>query len=112
MAGRERLGYRLSRLFALLMVLVLVGWGVLITLMFGDLTNLGGAFDAITVVLQVLTLVVFIGGLAVVAWYLWQVWTGGRRWTAKVWSVLLLLAGIVMVWLAAAYHLFGIGTNY
>ena len=110
--GRQRLGYRLSRLFALLMVLVLVGWGVLITLMFADLTNLGGAFDAITIVLQVLTLVIFIGGLAVFAWYLWQVWTGGRRWTAKVWSVLLLLAGIVMVWLAAAYHLFGIGTNY
>ncbi|ARU17990.1 serine hydrolase [Croceicoccus marinus] len=110
--GRRRLGYRLSRLAALLMVLVLVGWGVLITLMFDDLTNLGGAFDAITIVLQVLTLVIFIGGLAVFAWYLWQVWTGGRRWTAKVWSVLLLLAGIVMVWLAAAFHLFGIGTNY
>ena len=110
--GRQRLGYRLSRLFALLMVLVLVGWGVLITMMFADLTNLGGAFDAITIVLQVLTLVVFIGGLAVFAWYLWQVWTGRRRWTAKVWSVLLLLAGIVMVWLAAAFHLFGIGTNY
>lgn len=110
--GRARLGYRLSRLFALLIVLVLVGWGVLITMMFADLTNLGGAFDAITIVLQILTLVIFIGGLAVFAWYLWQVWTGGRRWTAKVWSVLLLLAGIVMVWLAAAYHLFGIGTNY
>ena len=110
--GRERLGYRLSRLTALLMVLVLVGWAVVITLMFGDLTNLGGAFDAIVIVLQVLTLVVFIGGLAVFAWYLWQVWTGRRRWTAKLWSVLLLLSGIVMVWLAAAFHLFGIGTNY
>ena len=112
LAGRQRLGYRLSRLAALLMVLVLVGWGVLITMMFADLTNLGGAFDAITIVLQVLTLVVFIGGLAVFAWYLWQVWTGRRRWTARVWSVLLVLAGIVMVWLAAAFHLFGIGTNY
>ena len=41
--GRELLGYRLSRIAALAILLILVGWVVLISLMFGDLDNLGGA---------------------------------------------------------------------
>ena len=49
-------------LVALAILLVLVGWAVTITLMFGDLTNLGGAFDAIVIVLQIATIVVFFGG--------------------------------------------------
>ena len=110
--GRERLGYRLSRGAALAILLVLVGWAVAITLMFGDLTNLGGAFDAIIVVLQLLSWIVFLGGLAVFCWYCWQVWSGKRRWTAKIWSVLLVIAGIVVVWIGFAFHLLSFGTNY
>ena len=59
-------------------LLVLVGWAVTITLMFGDLTNLGGAFDAIVILLQIAAVVVFFGGLGIFCWYLWQVWTGKR----------------------------------
>ncbi|AKM11879.1 serine hydrolase domain-containing protein [Croceicoccus naphthovorans] len=112
LTGRERLGYRLSRIGAWAIVLVLIGWAVAITLMFDDLSNLGGGFDMVVLALQVLSFVAFLGGTAVFAWYLWQVWTGGRRWTAKVWSVLLLLAGLVVVWVGAAFHLLSIGTNY
>ena len=61
--------------------------------MFGDLTNLGGAFDVIIVVVQILTFIVFLGGLAAFGWYLWQVWRGKRRWWAKIWSVALFFAG-------------------
>ena len=110
--GRELLGYRLSRIAAVAILLVLVGWAVTITLMFGDLTNLGGAFDAIVILLQIATVVVFFGGLGIFCWYLWQVWTGKRAWTAKVWSVLLVLAGVVMVWMGLAFHLIGFGTSY
>ena len=40
------------------------------------------------------------------------VWGGKRRWTAKVWSVVLVLATAVFAWIAIAYHLVGISTNY
>jgi len=112
LSGRERLGYRLSRVAALAILLVLVGWATTITLMFGDLTNLGGAFDAIIVVMQVLTFLVLFGGLAVLVWYLWQVWRGKRRWYAKVWSVALVIAALVVIWVALAFHLLSLGTNY
>lgn len=112
LTGRDLLGYRLSRAAALAMLLLLVGWAVLITLMFGDLENLGGALDWLTVVLQVLTFIVLLGGLAVFGWYLWQVWTGKRRWTAKLWSVALVLAGVVLLWIGFAFHLLRVSTNY
>jgi CubicO group peptidase (beta-lactamase class C family) len=112
LTGRDRLGYRLSRAAAWSILLILVAWATVVTLMFGDLTNLGGAFDAIIVILQLLTFIVFLGGLAVFLWYLWQVWRGKRRWWAKVWSVLLVLAGLVMVWFGFAFHLLSIGADY
>ena len=112
LTGRDRLGYRLSRAAAWGILLTLVAWATVVTLMFGDLTNLGGAFDVIIVIVQLLTFVVFLGGLAVFLWYAWQVWRGKRRWWAKVWSVLLVLAGLVMVWFGFAFHLLSIGADY
>ena len=112
LSGRELLGYRLSRFAALSILLVLVGWVVLVSLMFGDLENLGGALDSFLLIVQVLTFVIFFGGLAVFGWYLWQVWAGKRGWKAKFWSVALVVAGAVMVWMGLAFHLLGIGTNY
>lgn len=112
LAGRDLLGYRLSRLAALLVLLVLAGWATTITLMFGDLTNLGGAFDTIIVILQILTWLVFFGALAVFLWYAWQVWRGRRSWKARIWSVLLVLATLVVIWLGLAFHLLGLGANY
>lgn len=110
--GRELLGYRLSRVAAWAILLALLAWGVVITLMFGDLTNLGGAFDTIVIILQLATILIFFGGVGVFCWYLWQVWTGKRRWPAKVWSVLLVSAGLVVLWIGLAFHLVGIGTNF
>ena len=112
LTGRDLLGYRLSRAAALAMLLVLVGWAVLITMMFGDLENLGGGLDPFVIILQVLTFIILFGGLAVFGWYLWQVWTGKRRWTAKLWSVALVIAGVVLVWVGLAFHLLSFGTNY
>ena len=112
LTGRELLGYRLSRLSALLILLVLVGWATVLSLLFSDLTNLAGAFDAIIVTLQVLTFLVFFGGLAVFGWYAWQVWRGRRSWKARIWSVALILAALVMIWLGLAFHLLSLGTNY
>ncbi|WP_246448797.1 serine hydrolase domain-containing protein [Sphingomonas sabuli] len=112
LTGRELLGYRLSRSAAVAILLVLVGWAALITVMFGELENTGGNLDTLVIIVQLLTFVAFLGGLAIFCWYAWQVWTGKRRWTAKVWSLALVFAGIVVVWVGFAFHMLSIGTNY
>jgi hypothetical protein len=112
LTGRDLLGYRLSRIAALLILLILGGWAALITMMFGDLENLGGGLDPLVIILQVLSFVVLFGALAVFCWYLWRVWTGKLRWTAKLWSVALVVAAVVVIWIGLAFNLLSIGTNY
>lgn len=112
LTGRDRLGYRLSRGAAWLILLVLAGWTTTISLMFGNLANLGGAFDAIVMALQLLSFLVFFGGLAVFLWYAWQVWGGRRRWYAKLWSLALVLAALVVIWVGLAFNLLSFGVQY
>jgi len=40
------------------------------------------------------------------------VWTGKRRWPAKLWSVVLVLSTFVVLWVAYQFHLIGWGVNY
>lgn len=112
LSGTDLRGYRLSRISALLILLVLAGWATLITVMFADLSNLAGALDPALIALQLLTFIVFFGGFAIFAWYALQVWRGRRRWPAKVWSIALVLAGAIVIWLGLAFHLLSFGTNF
>jgi hypothetical protein len=40
------------------------------------------------------------------------VWRGGRRWPGKVWSIALILAALMVIWVGLAFHLLSFGTNY
>jgi CubicO group peptidase (beta-lactamase class C family) len=111
--GRALRVYRFSKIAAAAILATLVGWAVLVTVMFEDLELLSGAMDALALVMQILSLIVFVGGLGVMLWNLWQVWRGGgRRWPAKVWSIALVVAAAVVLWVAVAFHLIGFTTSY
>jgi hypothetical protein len=67
-------------------------------------------------VLQVVSFVTFIGGLAATLWYAWTVWRrkGGWKttWKAKAWSLLLVVSALTVLWVALVYHLIGFATNF
>ncbi len=54
----------------------------------------------------------FLGGFALMAWNLWVVWTGKRRWPAKLWSIVLLASALCVLWIAVAFQMIGFGMNY
>jgi CubicO group peptidase (beta-lactamase class C family) len=64
LSDRGLLGYRLSRLTALLMLVVLAGWAVTVITMLGTLQT-NATVDPLLVTLQVLSVVAFGGGLVV-----------------------------------------------
>ena len=69
--------------------------------------------DPILYFVQALSFVAFIGGLGVLGWSLWLTWRSGqRRWPAKAWSIVLLLAAFVVMWIGWSFHLLGLGANY
>ena len=90
----------------------LAGWVTFVSVGFSTLSLLGGPLDPLLLTVQVLTPIAFIGLLLLAGWNLRQVFLEKRRWFVKVWAVALLLSAAVLLWVAAAFHLIGFGTNY
>lgn len=89
-----------------------VGWATFIGVGFSTLSLLGGPLDPLLYTVQVLTPIAFIGLLALAGWNLRQVFLEKRRWFVKLWAVALLLSAAILLWVAAAFHLIGFGTNF
>jgi len=105
--------YRAGKIGALLVLLGLSVWAASLVSMLSDLNNTSSAFDPVLRFAQVFGFLAFVGGFALTLWNLWAVWRGnGRRWPAKVWSVLLVLSAFIVLWIAFAFHLIGWGANY
>lgn len=110
--GRRMRLYRALYILAWAAVLVLAGWITFIMIAFSDFTLLEGGLDAFLWLLQILSAVVFVGLAVFAAWNAWLGWTEKRSRWSRLWSTLLLMASLVLLWVALAFHLIGFGTNY
>jgi CubicO group peptidase (beta-lactamase class C family) len=110
--GREARAYRWVRVGALASLVTIVAWGGIIVAMFEDLALLTARMDLWLVILHVAGSVAVFAGFALAVWHLAVVWSVKRRWPGKLWSVVLVFATAVLAWIAIAYHLVGISTNY
>ncbi|HEY7007182.1 MAG TPA: serine hydrolase domain-containing protein [Sphingomicrobium sp.] len=110
-SGRQLWAYRSSRIAAWAILAVLLGWVVAVQALFADLGN-EASMNAILVLLQVLSIVVWIGGFAVMLWYAYTVWTNRWRWPGKVWSILLVIAAGMVLYVGLVFKLIALTTNY
>jgi hypothetical protein len=104
--------YRLSKIAAIAIAAAFGTWALTLTLMINDINNLGSKFDSVVRFAQIFGIVAFIGGFGVMLWHVWTVWSGARRWPAKVWSIVLALAAFFVLWVAFAFNLIGFGLYY
>jgi CubicO group peptidase (beta-lactamase class C family) len=109
--GRQLWAYRSSRIAAWAILAVLLGWVLAIQALFGDLGN-EASFNAMLIFLELLSIVVFIGGFVVMLWYAYSVWANRWRWPAKTWSILLVIAAGMIVYVGLVFKLIGLTTNY
>jgi hypothetical protein len=110
--ARSLTAYRWSRIAAVAIVAALALWGLFISLILKDTGTLGGRLDPLLLVAQLGSVVAFVGGLAAMLWNLFTVWGGSRRWPARVWSVVLVVAAVTVLWVGLAFNLLHVGTNY
>ena len=104
--------YRWSKIGALLILVGLGLWVLTLALMFKDNNNLDGRLDGLVWLDEIIGTLFFIGGFVVMLWNLRQVWSGARRWPAKVWSVVLTVAAGTVLWVAFVAKLISFGTNF
>ncbi len=110
--GPSRRAYRTSRLFAGLTLAVLVGWAMTVSHLLGDLNALTSRSNPILWVLQVSSLVVFVLAVLATGWNAFQAWTTPRRWTGRVWSVLMLLSSLLVLYVAWMFGLLSMTVHY
>jgi hypothetical protein len=104
--------YRLSKIAAVLIVVAVAVWGATVGLMLKDLNKLTAHFDWVVHLAQLLGIVAFIGGFVLMLLNLRAVWSGQRRWPARVWSVVLAFSASIILWVAFAFNLIGFGVDY
>jgi CubicO group peptidase (beta-lactamase class C family) len=104
--------FRLSKIAAILILLVLGLWTLMLALMLKDNDHLTESFDWVLRTAQVLGLIAFVGGFVAMLWNLWTVWSGARRWPAKFWSIALVIAAFTVLWMAFVFKLLSFGLNY
>ncbi|MGK6323171.1 serine hydrolase domain-containing protein [Sphingomonas sp. DT-51] len=108
LAGVPLRAARAARVMALAVLLVLGGWFWLISVLFGD--SVPG--DGWLTLLQLASIVVFVGAVGIAGWNAVVTWRGDRPWTRKLWAVLLLLATMVVLWVAVVFHLLALTVHY
>ena len=111
-AGNARRAYRATRVMAGLDVAVLVGWLLFVTIAGGSVTLLTNDTDGWLRLLQVASIVIIPGALGVAAWNCWLTWRDDRRWTRKLWSTLVVLAALMVLYFALLCHLISLSGHY
>lgn len=106
LSGREARAYRMTRFAAVLGVLYMLGWAIVLI---ADLASTVGTEPWIRLI-QLMGLCC-IAGAAVAAWNAWLTWRGKRSVWAKVWSLVLALALLYLVWFSFAFHLISVRLN-
>ncbi|MEP6885923.1 MAG: serine hydrolase domain-containing protein [Gammaproteobacteria bacterium] len=110
--GRSLAVFRGSKIGAILLLAGLGFWMALLTWMLKDNNNLGAKADSVLHLVQLFGIAAFSVGALLILRNLRTVWSGQRRWPAKVWSMLLALAATTVLWVGFAFHLIGFGSNY
>lgn len=104
--------YFWSRIAAIAIVAAIGLWGLLFALILKDTGTLGGQLDPWLWFAELFGALAFLGGLAVMVWNLLLVWNGARRWPARVWSIVLVIAALSVVWIGLVFKLIHFGTDY
>ena len=112
LTGQALRSSRAIRLVAGLVVALLIAWVVTVVSAIGSPDALAGGLDGVFWLLQIIGVLLFFGLPAIAAWNLWLTWRDGRRWTRRLWSALILLASLLILYVALAFNLVAMTVNF
>ena len=110
--GTARKAYRATRIMVGAALAVMVGWFLIVSVMLEDVSKLNRSGDLMLWTAQLLGAVVFVGTVAVTGWNAWLTWKSAARWTRKLWSLLVLLSALLLLYAAHVLGLLSMTVNY
>ena len=111
-SGTALKAYRATRISVGAALAALVGWVLVVGVMLDDISMLNKSGDVWLWLAQVIGALVFVAAVAVTGWNAWLTWKSGARWTRKLWSVLVLLSTVLLLYAAYALGLLSMTVNY
>ena len=112
LTGRDAKSHRLVRIAALVVLAVIFAAIGLLVAMFSDYDNLAPKNDVFVHALRLLAAIVLPLGAIVGVWNAFGVLRSRRRWTAKLWSIVLAVSFIALLWAGCAFRLMGYSAFY
>ncbi|MEO8449484.1 MAG: serine hydrolase domain-containing protein [Gemmatimonadota bacterium] len=112
LAGNDLLAYRLVRASAIAILGVVLAWNALLGTLGSEALPATTAADWLLWILQLGTLVVFVGAALAAGWNAKRVWAGRRSRFRKLWSTGLLIACLAMLFTAFVFKLIAFDVNY
>jgi hypothetical protein len=88
------------------------GWVLLFLLGATDLNNLTKSLDPVLILMYLTSVIVYWGAAAALIWASWIAWSTARPLAARIWTVVLALSAIVLLYFALLYHLMSFVTKY
>jgi CubicO group peptidase (beta-lactamase class C family) len=112
LTGAAFKAHRASRIMATATVAVFGGWILALSTLLESASALAGGLDPWLWLLQISSAIVFVGAVPIAAWNVWLTWAGKRGWFAKAWSILLLLASLMVLYFAVTFGLMAMTVQY
>jgi Beta-lactamase len=112
LSGADARSHRRIRIASLVVLATILAWVILMQLVSSDFDWASPAMDGWFIFLRLLSLVVFFAGAAIALWNAWAVLRSQRKWLAKLWSVVLAIACLVVLYVGLVFHLVGYNANY
>jgi hypothetical protein len=104
--------HRVSRIAAAALATMTVAWLLLLTVGTKDLANLGPSLDPVLLGMYTLSVIVYVGGAVAMLWAGWVAFTNRRPVGARIWTTVLALSAVVLLYFATIYHLLSFVTKY
>jgi hypothetical protein len=105
-------GHKVSRWVAAALSVVTLSWfGILIKATL-DLNFLSPSLDPVLLLMYALSVIVYLGGSAAMLWSAWVAWNNPRPVAARIWTTLLALSALMLLYFAVLYHLMSFVTQY
>jgi CubicO group peptidase (beta-lactamase class C family) len=112
LAGQEAAASRRVKIAATAALLTLLGWFGLFTAMDANVSAVSSKLDPWVWLLHLASLVVFVGTALIAFRHSRVVWAGARRWPARLWSVVLVISSVTILWVALVFKLIGFNAHF
>jgi hypothetical protein len=105
-------GHKVSRIAAVALSVVSLGWLTLLLVTSSGLDIFSPSLDPVLILLYTLSVIGYFGGVAGMLWATWVAFTTPRPVMARLWTVVLALSSLVLLLFALLYHLMSFVTKY